>query len=236
LVASVLQCYGVAALADPGYYVVTAYDNPGVRTIDFRYWTVKQPGQSEVIWPEIGLGLNVNGRWYTELLLSYIGSSQFATRLSTYNWQNDYLLTQGQYPFDLAIHTLYSKADGPTGGSAFELGPVIQTDVGRTQINLNVFFARAFDDQSSHPTELKYQWQLRHRWRPWLQFGVMGFGELGTWNDWAPSDAQSHRLGPALFGTVPFGDNSLAWQAGYLVGSIYGESGSMFTARVKYDF
>ena len=34
-----------AATADPGYYVVTAYDNEGVGSVDFRYWTVRFPGR-----------------------------------------------------------------------------------------------------------------------------------------------------------------------------------------------
>jgi hypothetical protein len=29
-----------AARADPGYYVVTAYDNEGQRAVDLRYWSV----------------------------------------------------------------------------------------------------------------------------------------------------------------------------------------------------
>lgn len=49
------------ACADPGYYVVT-YDNEGLRTVDLRYWTVKLGRQSEVLWPEVGLGWGVNSR------------------------------------------------------------------------------------------------------------------------------------------------------------------------------
>lgn len=85
-----------AALADPGYYLVSVYENEGEKSIDFRYWNVKFPGQPEVIWPEIGFGYGVTKRWYTEVYASSIGSSQDALKLSTWNWQNDYLLTQGQ--------------------------------------------------------------------------------------------------------------------------------------------
>ena len=234
LVAVSLAC--ASALADPGYYVVTVYDDPGVRTVDFRYWTVKRPGAAAVTWPEVGLGWNVNGRWYTEILASYVGSSEFATRPSTLNWQNDLLLTQGQYPFDIAVHTLLVKSQNAFASNAFEFGPAFQTDIERTQVNVNVFFERSFGAHASEPTQLKYQWQLRHRWRPWLHFGAQGFGELGKWDDWSPRDAQSHRVGPALFGALPMGERPLLWQAAYLTGSTYGQHGKMFSMRVKYDF
>jgi len=105
LALSLLVWCAAAARADPGYYVVTVYDNSGQGSVDLRYWTVKHPGSPEVIWPEIGLGYGVNSRWSTLLFASWIGSSQMATRLSTWNWQNDFLLTQGEWPVDVAVHT-----------------------------------------------------------------------------------------------------------------------------------
>ena len=228
-------CCATAA-ADPGYYVVTVYDNPGVRTADFRYWAVKNPGSAEVIWPEIGFGWNVNGRWYTELLASYIGSSGMATRLSSLNWQNDVLLTQGQYPFDLAIHALWAKPQAQGAGQSLEIGPVFQTDVDRTQVNFNVFLERRFGLEQAKPTQLKYQWQLRYRWQPWLHIGAQGFGEVGEWDHWSDRELQSHRAGPALFGTVRTDEGTLGWQAAYLVGSTYATHGRMLTLRVTFDF
>lgn len=236
LAAATLAVVCTAAAADPGYYVVTAYSDPGVRTIDFRYWDVKYPGSPVVIWPEVGLGLNVNARWHTEIRASWVGSTGYATKLSTLTWQNDVLLTQGQYDLDVAIHTMFVKPADPSIGNAFEFGPVFQTDIGRTQANFNLVFERGYGAQSSNPTGLKYQWQLRHRWKPWLHFGVQGFGELGPWDDWAPHGQQSHRGGPALFGKLPIGEQSLAWQAAYLIGKTYGQHGRMFTMQVKYNF
>jgi hypothetical protein len=232
--AQLALCCG-AALADPGYYVVTVYDDPGLRTVDFRYWSVNPAGAKAFNWPELGLGWNVNGRWYTEILASYVGSADSATRLDTLNWQNDVLLTQGQYPFDLAVHTLWvAPQDG--GEHAFEFGPVLQTEVGRTQLNFNLVFEHGYGAQKNDPTQLKYQWQLRHRWQRWLHVGAQGFGEVGPWDHWSARDAQSHRAGPALFGSLPGGPGTLSWQAAYLIGKTYGHRGSMFTSRVKYDF
>jgi hypothetical protein len=224
------------AAAEPGYYVVTVYDNPGVKTADLRYWTVLLPGFGLVTWPEAGLGWNVNGRWYTEVLASYVGSHERATRLNNIEWQNDVLLTQGQYPFDLAVHTLWLDSQNPAGARSFEFGPVFQTDLDRVQLNANLFFNRSFGSLDKERTQLSYQWQLRYRWQRSLNVGAQGFGELGPWDDWAGRQEQSHRAGPALFGTLRAGPGSLAWQAAYVVGKTFGVHANMFTARLRYDF
>ena len=91
-----------AAQADPGYYLVSVYENEGARSVDFRYWSVKQNGAAEVVWPEIGVGCGVSKRWTTELLASYIGPSISSARLGSLNWQNDLLLRHGRYPVDVA--------------------------------------------------------------------------------------------------------------------------------------
>ena len=225
-----------AAMADPGYYLVTVYENEGEANIDYRYWTVKMPGSPETTWPEIGFGYGVTKRWYTEVYASYIGSSATATRLCSLNWQNDYLLTQGQYDFDLALHTnLIHNCGG--GGQAFEYGPVLQTEVGRVQLNANLIFERAFDAPGSQPTQLKYQWQVKYRWKPAFQFGFQGFGELGQWDDWAPRRQQSHRAGPMISGTrYPIGATSFKYRAAFLKGSVYGSHSHMWSMRLQYQF
>lgn len=226
---------GAPAAADPGCYVVTVYSDPGARTVDFRYWDVRQPGEPTTSWPEVGLGWNVNGRWYTEVVTSCITSNEYGTHLSTLNWQNELLLTRGQYRFDLVLHMLLVKAKSAWGANAFEFSRVLQSELDRTQLNANLICERSFGANATEPNQLKYQWQVRQRWRPWLHFGAQGFGELGPWNHWSARDAQSHRLGPAMYGTAPLGERSLNWQAAYLIGSTHGQNGEMFTLRMKFE-
>jgi hypothetical protein len=225
------------AAADPGYYVVTPYDNAGVRSIDFRYWTFKPDERTEMIWPELGFAYGVNSRWTTELFVSWIGSKQMATQRSSLNWQNDVLLTQGELPLDVALHAQLISDQQRTDRRAVEFGPLLQTDIGRTQLNFNVFFERGLGAAASEPTKLKLQWQVRHRWQPGLDVGLQGFSELGAWNDWSSRCRQSHRAGPALFGTLRFNEQeALQLQAAWLVGDVYAIHGHMFTMRARYDF
>jgi hypothetical protein len=189
----------------------------------------------EIIWPELGFGYGVTDRWYTELFASWIDSSAMNSHLSSWNWQNDYLLTQGQYPVDLALHSQLIRKAG--GDWAIEFGPAVQTDIGRTQLNFNVFVDRPFNTTVPQPTTMKYQWQVRHRWRGGLHFGLQGFGELGPWDNWSDNSQQSHRAGPALFGKFDLdGGMAFNWQLAYLRGKIYGFSGYMVTGRAYLTF
>jgi hypothetical protein len=216
-----------AARADPGYYLLTPYSNPGQLALDLRYWTVKAPNQPAVLWPEAGLRYGFDSRWTSELFASFIGESIGEQKLSSWNWQNSYLLTQGQYPIDLALHAQLIRNVGY--GNALELGPVIQTEWGFTQINFNLVFEH--DWASDKGTQLKYQWQLLRRLQPGLRVGVQGFGELGPWDDW--SSRPSHRAGPVLrLGLF----ERVELQAAYLWGKVYGRKADMFSAQLLLPF
>ncbi|MEP6970142.1 MAG: hypothetical protein ABJA49_06855 [Betaproteobacteria bacterium] len=237
LIASTLLGTVTSVAADPGYYLVTAYDNTGQVNVDYRYWTVKAPGAVEVVWPEIGIGYGVNSRWYTAVLASYIGSANSPTQLSSLNWQNDFLLTQGQYLMDVALHTQLIRNRGRSESNVLEFGPVLQTDVGRTQLNANLIFERGLGNAPPAPTQLKYQWQAKYRFNQKFHLGLQGFGELGPWDHWLPGSAQSHRAGPMVSGTLPLGKGqAIRYDAAYLMGSVYGRNGNMFSLRLQYIF
>lgn len=239
LAAAVLLLGALAgpARADPGYYVVTAYENAGQAAAELRYWSVKREGRAEDIWPEVGFSQGITSRWTTGLLYSTIGSSNWKVEPSLVAWANDILLTQGEQPVDLALHTNLIRELGQDGGLSVEFGPTLQTDIGRTQFNANLFFERQLSGADVKPVQMKYQWQVRHRLQPMLNVGLQGFGELGQWDHWSAAARQSHRAGPAWFGRLGLGEReALLMQAAYLLGTVYRRHGSMFTLRVQYTF
>ena len=249
---SLLACLLLTSLAghaEPGYYLVSTYENEGEKTVDFKYWSLKIPGDPIIRSPEIGLGYGVTKRWYTELYLSYLKPVAQDAKLTDVTWQNDVLLTQGQYPFDLALHTSIKKYRDPGFAGEVEyfdqrrgynvtFGPVLQTEVGRTQFNANLLFDRNYRAAQASRLQMNYQWQVKYRLMPALHVGVQGFGELGDYDHWAPRDQQSHRAGPMIAGSVPLGTTgqSLRYDASYLTGSIFTEHANVFSLRVQYAF
>lgn len=212
------------AFADPGYYLVTPYSQPGQTALDLRYWTVKSPQSTATLWPEVGLRYGVNSRWTTEVYASFEGEGRHQY-LNSWNWQNEVLLTQGQYPFDLGLHL--QALHSPDDGNAWQWGPVLQTDLDHTQLNFNLIFEHSV---ASSATQLRYQWQALHRLAPGWRLGVQGFGELGNWDHW--SHRQSHRAGPTL--RVGLGEVEL--QTTYLWGKVYGRKADMFTMNLVWGF
>jgi hypothetical protein len=147
------------------------------------------------------------------------------------------MLTQGQYPVDVAFHTNVERAADGSGEVGAEFGPVLQTEFGRTQLNLNVFLSRDYRTESAEPMQIAYQWQVKYRWIAKLQFGAQGFGEMGEWNHWLPRAQQSHRAGPALFGSWRLRDgHEWKYEAAYLVGKNSARHANSVAMRIQYAF
>jgi hypothetical protein len=235
------------ASAEPSYYLIPTYENAGEKTIDFKLWSVKIPNDPRATAPHIGFGYGVTREWYSELAVGYLHTPETGTQQSDLNWQNDYLLTRGQYPFDLAIHTNVTKYRtldperraeyfGEYRGVNVEFGPVLQTDIGRVQLNANLLFDRTYRSESPSRMQMKYQWQAKYRFFQQLHLGLQGFGELGDWDHWAPRSQQSHRAGPVISGVMPMGQQALKYEASFLFGSIIAEQAKTLSMRVQYVF
>ena len=87
------------------------------------------------------------------------------------------------------------------------------------------------------PIQLKYQWQLKYHYPPLFKFGLQGFGELGAWDNWAPRQFQSHRVGPMIASTwVLGGKQAIKYTLAYLNSGIYTQNAYMISARLQYLF
>jgi hypothetical protein len=220
------------AWADPGYYLTTPYDQQGRVGIELRYWTVKPRDDSAYLWPELALSYGLNSRWTTRVYANWSGESLREQSLASLNWQNVFLITQGERPYDLALHLQFTRNVGE--GNAVEAGPVWQTDLGRLRLNANAIWAY---DSARRDTSLKLQWRSLLRLQPGWRAGVLGFDELGRWNHWAPASRQSHRAGPALVAELIDTDRcQLELQAAFLFGKTFGERGDMFSTQLAFSY
>jgi hypothetical protein len=215
------------ARAEHGYYVQLPYAEPDRWTLDLRYWTTRRPGREAVLWPEVGLRWGVDSRWTSGLLVSWVGRSLRDQTIDTVNWQNSWLWTQGEGPVDVALFAQWSHSPGRSG--LLEAGPLLQTELGHTQLNFNLLLSH--DQTARDGTQLKLQWQALHRVDAGLRLGAQGFADLGRWDHW--SERLSARAGPVLrLGRT----GRIEWQAAYLWGRIDGRRGDMFSSQLQVPF
>ena len=158
-------------------------------------------------------------------------------RLEAVEWENVLVLTEpGKHWMDVGMLAEYEHtfADGP---DEVKIGPLFQKDFGLVQTNFNFLLERHFRSDEREVTELGYQWQVKYRWRQELEFGLQGFGDVGKWNDWDPHGAQTHTVGPAIFGKFPLGGRqAFKYNAAVLFKASSAAPDRTLRAQLEYEF
>lgn len=210
----------------------------GEREIDFKYGSIRQSDGSLKQAASIGFGYGVTDRWFTEVYLRYAKLSGGEGRqFDAWEFENRYLLTeQGKYPVDIGLVAELEITRAKEDPNSFRFGPMFQTEFGRWQLNGNVLFARKFNDGLPHTTEKDYQWQVKYRWKPALEFGFQGFGEFGSRDADDEGGAHGDRWGPAVFGKVSLGGGrAMVYNAAWLIGTAPA-AGHTLRMQVEYEF
>ncbi|MGA8863721.1 MAG: hypothetical protein WBM09_00055 [Gallionella sp.] len=228
------------AFAGPADYVYTPAVEYDEREIDFKHGSARQQDGTLMQVTSLGLGYGATESWFTEVYLKR--ESEGSDALTIAEWENKFQLTEtGKYPVDFGLITEF---EAPVNNSnepyEFKFGPLLQTEVGKLQLNGNLLFERKFghlnDGDDPYITEIGYQWQVKYRWKPALEFGAQGFGEMGEWNDWKSQDSQVHRMGPAVFGKIGLGNRqAISYNAAWLVGTNSAAPDHTFRMQVEYE-
>ena len=105
------------------------------------------------------------------------------------------------------------------------------------QFYSNLLLTRYSISATPATTDLVYQLQLKYRYQASFEFGIQGFGTLGPWYHWSALDAQSHRLGPAIFGRWALGGRqALYYNAAWLFGLTSGAASNTLRAQIEFEF
>jgi hypothetical protein len=224
-------------LADPDSSLLTTYSENGERQIDYRLGAIRQSDQATQSASTLGYGYGITDYWFSELYIGFVRSGSDNTDFDSAAWQNTFRLTNGQYPIEVGLYTEVEYEADRSTGYKFGFGPLLQADIGLTKLNFNLLFQRNYLADSSNPMQLGYQWQVKHHWNFPIDFGVQGFGEFGQWNHWAPSNEQSHRLGPAIFGKVKLGNHQVInYNAAVLFDAFDQQHATTFRTQIIYGF
>lgn len=221
LIALALNLPADAARAGPADYVLSPVVVEGERAIEARAGMARgRDGRS--FWSaSAALEAGLTPWWASEVYAVWHREPGERSGFDAWEWENRFQLTEtGAQAFELGAVLEIERPQDRAEGYELRYGPLMQTEWGAVQANLNLLWTHHVRAEVAGPAELGYQWQLRWRSDPALDVGLQAFGEVGPWRHWAPQQAQSHRLGPALFGKFrPGVGPSLRWNAALLFGT-----------------
>ncbi|MBI3902069.1 MAG: hypothetical protein HY306_03870 [Nitrosomonadales bacterium] len=230
--------FSAQTCAEPADYVYVPAVQYGEREIDFKYGTASPVAGSSAQGSSIGYGYGATEYWFTEIYLKQERNGDANVTIA--EWENKFQLTEtGKYPVDAGFIV---ELEAPLSGDApkeIRLGPLLQTEFGRLQLNGNLLFQRAFNkaDGTAFSTDIGYQLQAKYRWRPALELGLQAMGEMGKWNNWDSADQQNHRIGPAVFGKLALGNRQvIKYNAAWLLGSNGAAPDHTARIQIEYEF
>lgn len=180
------------------------------------------------------LGYGVTNRWMTELVVEYSGETGVDSSFEAAEWENLLVFTEpGEHWADVGMLIEYehSFADGP---DEFKIGPLLRKEIGPTIADLNLIFEHEVGSGASNDTELDYAWQVKWRGKEALEWGVQGFGGMGTLDNFGEGD--THTLGPAVFGVQRLGNgDKLAYNGAVLAGLNDASPDLAFRFELEYE-
>ena len=229
-----------AAYAGPADYVYTPTVEYGEREIDFKLGSASFKGGQHRTDTSLGLGYGATEYWFTEIYLKREVNGNSDDTFA--EWENKFqLLETGKYPVELGLITEIEAPVNQSGPWEAKIGPLLQTEYGKLQLNANMLFERKYSSDSSgvqYPTEALYQWQIKYRLQPEFEFGAQGFGTLGEWDTWVGDKVEENRsIGPAVFGKVFLGNRqAIKYNAAWLIGSGTGVAERTFRMQAEYEF
>ena len=237
--ASLTCLFTNATLAGPSDYVFTPSVEQGEKEIDFKAGSTKLRDGTRANKESIGLGYGATAWWFTEAYAIWHKVPGEQHGFDAWEWENKFQLTEtGKYPFDLGVILEIERPKDRREGYELKWGPLLQTDLSaKLQANLNILFEKYVRAEVSAKAVMGYQWQLKYRWRPELEIGMQGFGDVGGWNDWAIPSQQLHTAGPAVFGRIRVGDRqSIKYNAALLFGLGNGSPHDTLRMQAEYEF
>ena len=226
-----------SAIAGPADYVFMPAVSYGEREIDFKYGAASKKGEPSAQAASLGFGYGAAERWFTEFYVK--GEREGASsRFDAIEWENKFQLTEtGRYPVDVGFILEFELPHDRSEGNEFRFGPLFQAELDRVQINFNPLLTNISRSVDGNGTYFGYQWQVKYRWQQELEFGAQGFGDMGVWNHLAPTNEQSHRMGPAVFGKHSLGGGqAIVWNAAVLFGLTAGSPDCNFRLQAEYEF
>lgn len=244
---SAIPAIGILAVVGlPGLAAAGPAESIYTPIVDYREWEFELKGgvqdfgnrdTGELAY-KVDFGYGIAPRWATEISVEYPRTPGNAARVEEVEWENIFQLTEhGEHWIDVGIFNEISH-NRLEHKNFFAIGPLLQQETGRSQINLDVLWTRQLsatpDGEIGSRNELSYSAQWKWNAGQFIQPGVQAFGTLG---DPAHLRSQELKVGPAFFGSAILGDGKkLKYNAALLGGLTPETPNTTLRFQLEYEF
>ncbi len=237
-----LACLGTPVRADPNDYVLTLDYTEGEREIDAKLGAASHSaaGAPAAQAGALSWGTGLSADWFAEFYAQFSNRvvSAASSGFDSLSWENRVRFADpGQWPVDLGAVIEIERTHGTGQSWSLTAGPMLQGDIEDFQLNGNILFQRMIDAPRYQPTQIGYQFQVKYRAAERFEYGIQGFGSVGTWDHWGEPGPQSHRIGPAVFGRYRLGaGRAFSYNAALLLGTSSGAPLQTLRAELEYEY
>ena len=224
------------ATAGPADHVYSPVVEEGEREVEFQSGRSKARDGTRASAHSLALGWGATSWWSTEVAAKWHQQTGESFGFDAWEWENRFQLAPtGKYPIDVGLLLEIERPRDRSEGYEIKWGPLLQAELSPSvQANLNLLLEKHVRVSGGGAAELGYQWQLKYRWQPVLEFGLQGFGDVGPWKDWEPASEQPHVAGPAVFGRFKVGAQHIHYEAAMLFG--LSDRAPRHTLRLQTEF
>lgn len=188
---------------------------------------------------KLGAGYGFSNIWSSELSAEYDKAANSSTvTVQAYEWENMLRLTApGRDWADWAMILEYSYSVDRAEQDAVQVEPIMQKRFQDHILTVNLSFDRNPSENDTNHWQLGYAWQYLWRGNPAFRFALEGYGQVGDYNHWSATPAQSHQIGPAVVGKIHNGDDSdMNYRLGIYFGVTQGAPNRALMAGMEYEF
>lgn len=231
-----------AAHADPNDYVLTLDYVQGEREVDAKLGagTRAPNGTPAAQAGALAWGAGLGDDWFTEIYAQFSNSVSATAGggFDSLSWENVVRFAEpGQWPVDVGAVAELERSRDASQGWKLTAGPMLQTDLDQIQINVNLLLARAFDATVSTPTRFGYQFQVKVRAQPYLEYGLQGLRTPLAASGAGAGAAHADQVGPAVFGRLHLAPGrSVNYNAAVLMGTASGAPTRTVRAQIDYEY
>ncbi|MBU6271546.1 MAG: hypothetical protein KGQ67_09610 [Betaproteobacteria bacterium] len=231
-------CAPTPARAGPNDYIRLPTVVHGERELDYKTGFARHRDGSSDAAQSLGYGFTPTPWWFTELYAKTARNGAEPSAFDAWEWENRFQLTEsGRYPVLLGMLLEIERPRDRREGYEITVGPMMQSEWGAVQGNLNLFLRRHLRAEEAFDTELLVQMQLKYRQARAFEWGLQGFGNTGPWRHALPGSRQDARLGPAIFGKLRAAPGqAIGWNAALLEGLNRASPRTTLRLQAEYEF